>query len=129
VGLVLSKLGMAGDLSPLSANLIRLLVASVTIWLLTAVMQQVRPTIQRFVADRKSRRLTLVGAFTGPFIGVSLSLVAVQNAPIGVASALIALPPILLLPVGYYVFDERFGWQAVAGTLLAVAGVVVLFIV
>jgi drug/metabolite transporter (DMT)-like permease len=54
--------------------------------------------------------------------------VAVQNAPIGVASALMALPPVLLLPIGYFVFGERFSWQAIAGTLVAVTGVMILFL-
>ncbi len=73
--------------------------------------------------------LILGGAFSGPFLGVSFSLLAVQRAEVGVASTLMALPPVILLPIGYYVFKERFGWQAVAGTLVAIAGVAILFLV
>jgi drug/metabolite transporter (DMT)-like permease len=32
-----------------------------------------------------------------------------------------------MLPISYYVFKERFGWQVVTGTLLAIAGVALLF--
>jgi drug/metabolite transporter (DMT)-like permease len=67
------------------------------------------------------------GAFFGPVIGVSASLLAVQHADIGVASTLMALPPVFMLPISYFVFKERFGWQVVAGTLLAIAGVALLF--
>jgi len=128
LGLVLSKIGLGDTFSPLSGNLIRLLAASITMWLLTVLVRQARPTIRRFRENSAARRFILLGSFTGPFLGVSLSLLAVQNAPIGVASALMALPPVLLLPVGYYVFDERFGWRAVAGTLVAIAGVIILFL-
>ena len=39
-----------------------------------------------------------------------------------------ALPPVFMLPISYFVFKERFGWQAVAGTLVAIAGVALLFL-
>ena len=44
------------------------------------------------------------------------------------ASTLMALPPVILLPVSYFVFKEKIGWQAIAGTVLASAGVAVLFL-
>jgi drug/metabolite transporter (DMT)-like permease len=39
-----------------------------------------------------------------------------------------ALPPVIVLPVSYFMFKERFGWQAVAGTVLAIVGVAILFL-
>jgi drug/metabolite transporter (DMT)-like permease len=68
------------------------------------------------------------GALFGPVIGVSSSLLAVQHTGIGVASTLMALPPVFMLPISRIVFKERFGWQAVAGTLIAMAGVALLFL-
>ena len=38
---------------------------------------------------------------------------------IGVGIVLMALPPVIVLPVSYFVLKEKFGWQAVAGTVLA----------
>jgi drug/metabolite transporter (DMT)-like permease len=55
-------------------------------------------------------------------------LLAIQNTQVGIASTLMALPPVFLLPVGYFVFKERFGWQAITGTALAMAGVGLLFL-
>jgi drug/metabolite transporter (DMT)-like permease len=40
-----------------------------------------------------------------------------------------ALPPVIILPISYFAFKERIGWQAIAGTLLAITGVAVLFLV
>jgi drug/metabolite transporter (DMT)-like permease len=69
----------------------------------------------------------VLGSIFGPFLGVTLSLYAVQNTAVGVASTLTALPPIILLPVGYFFFKERFGWHSVLGTVLAMIGVFLLF--
>ena len=41
---------------------------------------------------------------------------------------LMALPPVLILPVSYFVFKERIGWQALIGTVLVITGVAVLFL-
>jgi drug/metabolite transporter (DMT)-like permease len=61
-------------------------------------------------------------------IGASASLYAVQNTEVGIASTLIALPPVFLLPVGWVLFKERFDPVAVLGTLIAIGGVAVLFL-
>jgi drug/metabolite transporter (DMT)-like permease len=39
-----------------------------------------------------------------------------------------ALPPVVLLPVDYFYFKEKFGWGAVAGTVVALSGVAVIFL-
>jgi drug/metabolite transporter (DMT)-like permease len=39
-----------------------------------------------------------------------------------------ALTPVILLPIGYFLFKEKVGWQALLGTLLAISGVAVLFL-
>jgi len=70
----------------------------------------------------------LGGAFSGPFLGVSLSLFALQNTSIGVASTLMALPPIFLLPVDAFYFHEKIGWGSILGTLVAITGVALLFL-
>ena len=41
---------------------------------------------------------------------------------------LMALPPVIILPVSYFVFKERIGWQALIGTVLAITGVADLFL-
>jgi drug/metabolite transporter (DMT)-like permease len=40
-----------------------------------------------------------------------------------------ALPPVIVLPISYFIFNEKVGWQAVAGTVLAILGVAILFLV
>lgn len=129
VGLVLSKQGMFGDFSPFQANSIRMLAAVLFIWGWALFDGKVNAT---FTALREKPRVLLLialGAVMGPLLGVSASLLAVQHAEVGVASTLMALPPVIILPISYFVFRERIGWQAILGTMLAIAGVAVLFLV
>jgi drug/metabolite transporter (DMT)-like permease len=128
VGLVLSKQGMSGEFSPFQANAIRMLAAAIFIWLWAAVEGQVGGTIEAIRKQPKVLQLIALGALVGPVLGVSASLLAVQHAEVGVASTLMALPPVIVLPISYFVFKEKVGWQAIAGTLLAIVGVAVLFL-
>jgi drug/metabolite transporter (DMT)-like permease len=126
-GIVLAKNGLKGEFSALSANVIRMTVAFLALWLVTIFQGQAVSTIQQMRSQRSGMLYILGGAVFGPLIGVSLSLFAIQNTSIGIASTIIALPPIFLLPIGHYIFKEQISWQAIAGTLLAVVGVGMLF--
>lgn len=128
-GLVLAKVGAAGGFPPLTGTLIRMLAAVLVMWTITLLQGQAKHTLQSVQQNRRALLLITSGSLTGPFLGVTLSLLAVQLAPVGIASTLMALTPVLLLPVSYLVFGERFGWQALVGTLAALAGVTLLFMV
>ena len=67
-----------------------------------------------------------MGALVGPFIGVWLSLIAVQFAKVGIASTLMALTPIFHLPIGKFL-NEKITKQAILGTLIAMIGVAIIF--
>lgn len=129
VGLVLSKQGMTGGFSPFAGNAIRMLAAALAFWIITVAQRQVGETVRAVRTQPNALKLMALGALVGPVLGVSASLLAVQHAEIGVASTLMALPPVFLLPISYFAFKERFGWQTIIGTLVAMAGVAVLFLV
>jgi drug/metabolite transporter (DMT)-like permease len=128
IGFVFSKQGMSGDFSPFQANAIRMLAAVVFIWAWTVIEGKTSATITALREQPRAIRLIALGALMGPLLGVSASLLAVQHAKIGVASTLMALPPVIILPISYFVFKEKIGWQAILGTVLAIAGVAVLFL-
>jgi drug/metabolite transporter (DMT)-like permease len=128
VGLVLSKQGMAGEFSPFQANAIRMLAAAIFIWVGAVIQKQAGGTITEVRKQPQILWLLALGALIGPVLGVSTSLLAVQHAEVGVASTLMALPPVIVLPISYFFFKEKVSWQAIAGTLLAIAGVAVLFL-
>ena len=129
IGLVLSKQGMLGNFPPFQANVIRILAASIFIWIWAAFQRSAGATIRSVRGNPQALRLLALGALVGPVLGVTSSLLAVQYAEVGVASTLMALPPVIILPISYFVYKERIGWQALVGTILAIAGVAVLFLV
>ena len=128
VGLVFSKQGMSGDFSPFQANGIRMLTAVIFVWVWAALDGKARATITGVCGKPRIIALLALGAFVGPVLGVSSSLFAIQHAEIGVASTLIALTPVILLPISYFVFKEKVGRQAIFGTILAIFGVAILFL-
>ncbi len=126
-GVVLAKFGLGNNFPALSGNVIRMSAAFTALWLATVIQGQVISTVQQANYQRSGLLYILGGAIFGPLVGVSLSLYAIQNTNIGIASTIIALPPTFLLPIGYFIFKEKISWQAVVGTLMAVAGVGLLF--
>jgi drug/metabolite transporter (DMT)-like permease len=127
-GLILAKQGMAGDFPALSATLMRMVVAAITLWLFTAVRGQIGETVARFARDHRAAWLSLAGSFLGPFVGVTLSLLSIQHVAIGIASTLMALTPVFMLPLSHLMFRERIGWPAILGTIVATAGVALMFL-
>lgn len=128
LGVVLAKNGLSDNFSPLSGNVIRMTAAFLALWLVAIFQGQVLATVQQANTQRSGMLYILAGAIFGPLIGVSLSLFAIQHTSIGIASTIIALPPIFLLPIGYFFFKEHITWRAVVGTFLAIIGVGLLFL-
>ena len=127
-GLVLSRQGMAGNFSPFQANGIRMLAALLALILIMVFQKQTGQTFRILQKNSSALRLLALAALIGPVLGVSSSLLAVQHTEIGVASVLTSLPPVFMLPISYFFFKERLSWQAIAGTILAMIGVAILFI-
>jgi drug/metabolite transporter (DMT)-like permease len=128
-GLILAKLGLTGDFNPISANAIRMVAAAALLWGITLIQGKAVETITIIHRNRRAAWFMLIGVVTGPVLGVSLSLLAVQKAEVGVASTLMALPPVFLLPISRLIFKEQFGSRAIIGTIIAIIGVALLFLV
>lgn len=130
-GLVLAKLGMAhlegeAEITELSATVVRMIAGMVGILLIAAASRRLGESV-RALRDRRAMTATAVGVAFGPTLGVWLSLVAVRNTDAGVASALSALPPVLMIPLARVAYGARVTRLAVAGTVLALIGTAVLF--
>jgi len=127
-GYVFSKQGMIGDFSPFQGNAIRMLAAALVLGLMVILQKEVKKDIGTLRANPSAIKNLAIAALIGPVLGVSSSLLAVQHAKVGVASTLTSLSPIFMLPVSHFIFKEKLGWQAIAGTFLAMAGVAILFL-
>jgi drug/metabolite transporter (DMT)-like permease len=102
--------------------------AASLLWGITLVQGKALDTLSTLRQNRQAALLMFIGVITGPVLGVSLSLLAVQRIEVGVASTLMALSPVFLLPISRVVFKEQFGWNAIVGTFVAISGVAILFL-
>jgi len=126
LGLVLAKLGMAGEVPALAATWVRMGTATASIWILTALAGRGRH-VEPVEGFRTAGLPILGGAVFGPFLGVWLSLVAAKLAEVGVAATIMATAPVLVIPL--LVVRERYRPSArtLLGTVVAVVGVALLF--
>ncbi len=102
-GLVLSKKGMQ-DMDPFSATQIRIMTGVVGFAIVITVFKRWKHLFGA-LKDLKAMKFMTLGSFTGPFLGVSLSLLAVQHTDTGIAATLMALNTGDDYPSGH--FDEK----------------------
>ncbi|MEA1993569.1 MAG: DMT family transporter [Euryarchaeota archaeon] len=130
VGLVISKYGMlvveSTALNPLSATLIRMMAAMVVVWIVVFIVKKPFDVLKSY-RDIRAVAYTVSGAISGPFLGMWLSMVAVTYAMTGVASTLMSLMPVMIIPVVWVLYGEKTSLWGVFGAIIAVVGVAILF--
>ena len=140
IGLVLSKVGMnfyenaipageavVADLVPFASTFIRAVTGAVGFLCVMGFQKQFQ-TLATSVRDRKGMNAALWATITGPFIGVSLSLMAVQYTEAGIASTLMALTPVLIIWPAHIIFRQQVTFKEVVGAIISVVGVSLFFI-
>ncbi len=135
-GLILAKLGATtnrtnGDpgiasMNPFAGTQIRVIAGLVGFAIVITATGSWRG-VARGLKDMKAMAGLGIGAFFGPFLGVSLSLLAVQSGNTGVASAIMSIVPVLIIAPSAIFFKERVTLREVLGSAVAVAGVFLLF--
>jgi drug/metabolite transporter (DMT)-like permease len=105
-----------------TANVIRTGLAAAVLW--TVTMRQGRVPLAIWFRGRSLLAIAAVGVFGVISTGLFLEAVAVAGA--GTAAVLSATSPIFAVPVSIVFLRERGSWRVAAGTLLSVAGVVML---
>ncbi|MCU4156741.1 DMT family transporter [Carboxylicivirga sp. A043] len=125
LGLVLSKLGM-GDYDPASATMIRVIAGTIGFSILFVFTGHWPKVIKALSYGAAMVRIS-IGAFFGPFLGVSFSLLAIKYTTTGVASTIMAIVPVLIIPPAILLFKERVTLKELIGAVIAVLGVIFLF--
>jgi len=126
VGLVLSKKGM-GDYDAIAATQIRAIFGFVCFFLLVTFLKRWR-RVSLAVKDRTSMKSITLGAVFGPFVGVTLSLYAVQHTHTGIAATLMALVPIFIIVPSAIMFNEKITARQVIGAVISIAGASIFFL-
>ena len=140
IGLVLSKVGMnfyeaaipaaetdVANMLPFASTFIRAVTGALG-FLGVMIFQKKLGTLAVAVKDRKGMNAAFWATFTGPFIGVSLSLMAVRYTEAGIASTLMALTPVFILWPAHIIFGQKVTLKEVIGAVISVAGVSLFFI-
>ena len=128
-GLVLGKLGAGsgvGALDPFAGTQVRVIAGLIGFAAVIAATRSWRG-VGAALGDGKAVASLTAGAFLGPFLGVSLSLFAVQSGNTGVASAIMSIVPVLIIAPSAIIFKERVTLREIAGSAAAVGGVFLLF--
>ena len=147
LGLVMSKIGIDhftsnispgqleefGYVLPFGSNLIRCIAGTVC-YLAWYLIRRARrsgsssPHLMSLIHDRKATMALLITLVSGPFLGVALSLAAVQLTAAGIASTLMAMTPIIILLPSHWLFRQPITLRAILGALISCVGVSLFFL-
>jgi len=125
LGLVLSKFGLS-DYDPFSATQIRVIAGIAGFSIMITFMGRWN-RIRSAISDSKGMKPLTLGAFFGPFLGVSFSLISVKYTEAGIASTIMALVPVLIIIPAVVLYKERVTFAEIAGALISVGGVALFF--
>lgn len=126
-GYVLSKSALKTGIDPLSATIVRVSAAAAGIAVLATIEGAVPATLAA-LRDRRASAFMAAGAFCGPFLGVTLSLTAIRFIDSGIAASITAIYPVFAMLIAVRMHREPLTARALFGAVVAVAGVVVLFL-
>ena len=141
VGLVLSKIGLdhyvadvpatllpsVEDFLPFGSNMIRCVAGFVCFYawlLLSGHGGRMRESLK----EHRGLLAMLVAVFSGPFIGVGFSLMAVQYTAAGIASTIMAMTPIIILLPSKWLFHQPITARTVVGAVISMVGVSLFFL-
>ena len=128
LGLVFSKLGLAGGYDAVSATQIRVITAIVGFGLQALLFGQAKTVFVDALKDKPAFGRTFIGSIFGPFLGVAFSLFAVQRTSAGTAATLMALTPVLIIPPSALVLKQKIPLVEIAGAVVAVVGAALFFL-
>ncbi|HLO59577.1 MAG TPA: DMT family transporter [Bacteroidales bacterium] len=126
LGIVFSKYGME-QYSPFAATQIRVFMGIIGLIIIITLMKKWVPVFEA-LKHKKAMTHVTVGAFFGPFLGVSFSLIAIRYTSTGIASTIMAMVPIFIIPPSVWYFKHKITLREIIGTLISLAGVTLFFL-
>ena len=125
-GLVLSKYGMEGY-DAFAATQIRVITGFfgfIIIYTMLRRWYRLMPALK----NRPAMKSLTIGAFFGPFLGVSFSLLAVKYTSSGIAATIMSIVPVLIIPFSVMMLKEKITPREVVGAFVAIGGVALFFL-
>lgn len=126
LGIVFSKYGME-TYHPFAATQIRIITGIAGFALIITLFRRWSKVGAAFQNKRGIMAITS-GAFFGPFLGVSFSLTAIRYTSTGVASTIMAMVPILIIPPSVLLLKHKITTREIIGSVISVLGVALFFL-
>jgi len=125
-GLIFSKVGLL-DYNTFAATQIRIIAGFISFVVFVTIMGR-WGELKLAIKDNEAIKYTLYGSFFGPFLGVSMSLVALRYTTAGIASTITSITPITIIPFSIFLFKEKVKPSEIFGAFVSVAGVAILLL-
>ena len=126
LGIVFSKLGM-GDYDAFASTQIRI-ISGIAGFIVIVTLSNKWAAVNSALKNKKAMISITSGAFFGPFLGVSFSLIAIAHTATGIASTIMAIVPILIIPPSIILFRHKISLKEIIGAVISVCGVLLFFL-
>lgn len=87
-----------------------------------------RRLFRQGITDKRTMSFAIGAAIFGPFVGVSLSLMATLYTNTGIAQTIMAITPVIIILPSWLFFHQKVTLLEVIGAIISVAGVTLFFI-
>lgn len=126
LGIVLSKYGMEGY-DAFASTQIRIIAGVIGFTIIITALRR-WGNVAAAIKNPPAMKALMLGAFFGPFLGISFSLLSVKHTQAGIASTIMAIVPVLILAPAAWIYKEKITAVEIAGAIISVAGVAFFFI-
>lgn len=128
IGAVLTKRALEFDAYNAFATVQIRMIAGIVVFILFVLLtRRVKDTLAAVRNPGAMLFLTL-GAFGGPFLGVTLFVKSMETISPSTTQTIVSLLPIFMIPPAILIRKERVSMRALAGTTVAVLGVFLLIV-
>ena len=125
IGMILTKAGL-GSYDPVSGTQIREIAAIIGFAFVALVYDRGKGLLKA-AKTFGGLKFVAAGSVFGPFIGVSLSLFAIQRISAGIVSTLIGLTPVIIILPEILLLKKKIKLLEIAGAVVAVIGTAIFF--
>lgn len=126
VGLIFSKYGM-GTYDAFAASHIRITAGMLGFALIVVALRKTGQVVETLKNKQVISSIAL-GSVFGPFLGVSLSLIAIKHTSTGIASTLMSIVPVLIIVPYILIYKQKISMREILGAVVSVLGVVLFFV-
>lgn len=123
---ITAKLSLA-EIPVVSSNALRV-AGGFAAWAVLSLVKRNDYSIQMKVfSDAKYTLIMILAVIAGPVLGTTFSLGAMAKAPVGIVKSIVNSSPVFMIPIDYFFRKKKLTLMSVSGTIVSVAGVMLLF--